>query len=92
MNNLKSYLLAIVGIVSLAASLTLNIARASNTEAVTGAASTAHFKPGKTYLLSPANGASMITCRVTEVDGDWLNCGPNQWTNSNAMLYAVESR
>jgi hypothetical protein len=56
MNNLKSYLLATVGIVSLVASLTLNIVRANNTEASTVAASTGHFNPGRTYLFSPANG------------------------------------
>ena len=91
MNNLKSYLLATVGIVSLVASLTLNIVRANNTEASTVAASTAHFNPGKTYLFSPANGTGKIKCKVTEVDGAWLSCeGSNGWVNTNAMMYVSE--
>ena len=93
MNDKKAYLLATVGIVSLVASLTLNIARASNTETPTRPAATGHFAPGRVYFLSPANGTGMIKCKVTEVDGAWLNCeGLNQWTNSDAMLYAVDSR
>jgi hypothetical protein len=93
MHDRKSYLLATVGIVSLVASFTLNLARASNTQASTQPASTAHFTPGRVYLLSPANGAGLLKCKVTEVDGAWLNCeGSNQWTNSDAMLYAVDSR
>jgi hypothetical protein len=94
MNDRKSYLLATVGIVSLVASLTLNIARASNTEASTLPASTSHFAPGKVYILSPANGTGNFNCKVTEVDGAWLNCegSNNRWTNSDAMLYAVDSR
>ena len=89
MNNLKSYLLATVGIVSLVASLTLNIVRANNTEGSTVAASTAHFNPGRTYLFSPANGTGKIKCKVTEVDGAWLGCeGSNKWVNTNAMMYA----
>jgi hypothetical protein len=93
MNDRKTYLLATLGIVSLVASLTLNIARASNTDAPTLPASTSHFAPGKVYLLSPANGAGPIKCKVTEIDGAWLKCeGLNQWINSDAMLSAVDSR
>lgn len=92
MNDRKSYLLATVGIVSLVASLTLNIARANNREASTLPAST-HFTLGRVYLLSPANGSGIVKCKVIEVDGTWLNCeGLNQWMNSDAMLYAVDSR
>ena len=92
MNNLKSYLLATVGIVSLVVSLTLNIVRA-NTEASTVAASTAHFNPGKTYRFSPTNGTGKIKCKVTEVDGAWLSCeGSNEWVNTNAMMYVSDSR
>jgi hypothetical protein len=91
MNNLKSYLLATIGIVGLVASLTVNIARADNTEtAVT--ISTAHFASGRTYLLSPANGSGTITCKVTSVDGAWLYCdGRNEWVNTNAMMFAADS-
>ena len=93
MNNLKSYVLATVGIVSLVASLTLNIVRANNTEASTVAASTAHFKQSRTYLLTPANGTGKIRCKVAEVDGAWLSCeGSNEWVNTNAMTYASDSR
>ena len=92
MPNLKSYALAAVGVVSLVASLTLNIVRANNAEASTVVSSTAHFNPGRTYLLSPANGTGSIKCKVTGVDGAWLNCeGLNEWVNTNAMMYASDS-
>ena len=91
MNNLKSYLLATVGIVSFAVSLTLNIVRANNSEASTVAASTAHFNPGRTYLFSLSNGTGKIKCKVTEVDGAWLSCeGSNGWVNTNTMMYVSE--
>ena len=93
MHNLKSYLLATIGVVSLVASLALNTVRANNTAASTVAASTAHFNPGRTYLFSPANGTGKIKCNVTEVDGAWLSCeGSNQWVNTNAMMYVSDSR
>ena len=91
MKNLKSYLLATICIFCLVASLTLNIVRANNTEASTVVASTAHFKPGRTYLFSPANGTGKIKCKVTEVDGAWLSCeGSNGWVNTNTMMYVSE--
>ena len=64
MKDRKSYLLAMVGIVSLVASLTLNIARAGNTAAAKLPAATAHFLPGRVYLLSPANGAGGYGVKV----------------------------
>jgi len=93
MHNLKSYLLATVGVVSFVASLTLNIVRANNTAASTVAASTAHFNSGRTYLFSPTNGTGKIKCKVTEVDGAWLSCeSSNEWVNTNAMMYVSDSR
>ncbi|HMF56549.1 MAG TPA: hypothetical protein VK619_09410 [Pyrinomonadaceae bacterium] len=92
MNNLKSYVLAAVGILCLVASFTLNAVRA-NSEAPTVASSTAHFNPGRTYLLNPANGGSQIKCKVTVVDGAWLACdGLNEWVNTNAIMSASDSR
>ena len=94
MNNLKSFMLATVGIVSLAAFFTLNIVRANNAEAPTVTASTAHFNSGKTYLLTPANGTGQIKCKVTTVDGAWLKCEGEkfEWVNTNTMMYASDSR
>lgn len=92
MNNFKSYVLASVGIFSLAASLTLNIARANHAEASAVTSATAHFSSGRTYLLSPANGSSMIKCKVNSVDGDWLSCEDSSWVNINAMISAVDTR
>ena len=92
MNNLKSYMLATIGIVGLVASLTVNIVRANNTE-TSVTMSTAHFAPGRSYLLNPANGSGSITCKATSVDGAWLYCeGRNEWVNTNAMMSAVDSR
>lgn len=56
-------MLSIVGIVSLGAFLTLNIVRPNNAQAPTVTASTAHFNPGKTYLLTPANATGQIKCK-----------------------------
>jgi hypothetical protein len=94
MNNLKSYMLAAVGIVSLVAALTLNIVRANNVETPTVVSSTAHFSPQRTYLLNPANGTGQIKCRVVEVDGAWLNCDgdKSEWVNTNTMMSVKESR
>jgi hypothetical protein len=92
MNNPKSYMLATIGIVSLVASLTLNVVRANNKEAPTVAASTAHFKWGRTYVLSPASGASMIKCKVTSIDGAWLSCDANRWVNTNAIIEVTDSQ
>jgi hypothetical protein len=92
MNNPKSYMLATIGIVSLTASLTLNVVSASNKEASRVAASTAHFKLGKTYLLSPASGTSIIKCKVTYIDGAWLSCDANRWVNTNAMIEVTDSQ
>lgn len=90
MNNLKSYLLAAVGIVSLVAALTLNIVRANSADTAT-VSSTSHFKLGRAYLFMPVNGTSNIRCKVTEVDGDWLSCeGLNERVNTNAMMTAVD--
>jgi len=91
MNNLKSYLLATVGIACLVGSLTLNIVRAGNLDASTVAASTAHFNPGRTYLLSPANGSGNVNCKVTKVDGAWIRCeGTSEWVNTNTMMYVSD--
>ena len=94
MNNLKSYVLVAIGVTCLIASFTLNIARANNAEAPTVTSSTAHFNPGKTYLLTPANGTGQIKCRVTKVDGAWLKCegGKFEWVNTNNMIYASDSQ
>ncbi len=90
MNNLKSYVLAIVGIVSLVAALTLNIVRANNADTAT-VSSTSHFKLGRTYMLMPLNGTGNIKCKVTEVDGAWLGCeGLNELVNTNAMMSVVD--
>ncbi|MBV8774167.1 MAG: hypothetical protein JO166_17815 [Deltaproteobacteria bacterium] len=94
MNSLKSWMLATLGIVSLGAFLTLRIVRASSAEAPTGAASTAHFNSGHTYLLTPANGTGPIRCKVTAVDGAWLKCEGEkfEWVNTDTMMYASDSR
>lgn len=94
MKNLKSFMLATVGIVSLATFLTFNIVRANNAEASTVTASTAHFNPGKTYLLTPANTTGQIKCKVITVDGAWLKCEGEkyEWVNTNTMMYASDSR
>ncbi|PYS48245.1 MAG: hypothetical protein DMF68_13880 [Acidobacteria bacterium] len=90
MNNLKSYLLAAVGIVSLIAAFTLNIVRANNADTAT-VSSTSHFKLGRTYLLMPANGTGNIKCKVTEVDGAWLGCeGLNELVNTNTMMTELD--
>ena len=92
MNNLKSYVFATIGIVGLVASLTINVVRANNTQ--TGVtSSTAHFTPGKTYELSPVNGSGSISCKATSVDGAWLFCEDRgKWVNTNAMMFALDSR
>ena len=91
MNNLKSYLLAAVGIVSLVAALTLNIVRANNADTTTVSSSTSHFKLGRIYLLMPANGTGNIKCKVTEVDGAWVGCeGLNELVNTNAMQSVLD--
>jgi hypothetical protein len=94
MSNLKSYLLATVGIISLVASLTINVVRATNAEAPTITAATAHFNPGRIYLLSPANGGSQIKCKVTEVDGAWIRCEGEHadWVNTNIMMLARDAQ
>jgi hypothetical protein len=94
MNNLKSYALATVGIVSLVASLTINIVSANNAEASTVVSSTAHFHPNSVYLLTPANGGGQIRCNVSQVDGAWLKCGGEkfEWVNTNTMMYADDSK
>jgi hypothetical protein len=94
MNNLKSYLLAAMGIMCLVATLTLNVVRANNTESPTVTSSTAHFIPQRTYLLNPANGGSQIKCRVVEVDGAWLKCEgeSSEWVNTNAMMTVKDSK
>ena len=92
MSNVKGYALATVGIVSLVASLTLNIVRANNAEAQTVASSTAHFNPDRTYLLTPANGGGQIKCKVSKVDGAWLRCEGEsvRWVNTNALTSAID--
>ena len=94
MSSRKSYVLATVGIVSLVASLALNVARAKNTEAPTIVAATAHFSPGRAYLLNPANGGSQIRCKVTEVDGAWIKCEGEraEWVNTNVMMSVRDSQ
>jgi hypothetical protein len=92
MNNPKSYVLATIGIVSLTASLTLNVVSASNKEASRVAASTAHFKLGRTYLLYPVSSTGMMKCKVTYIDGAWLNCDANRWVNTNALIEASDSQ
>jgi hypothetical protein len=94
MNNLKGYLLATLGILSLVASLTINIVRANNAEAQTVTSSTAHFNPDRTYLLTPANGSGKIRCKVTKIDGAWLRCeGENsEWVNVDTMMSATDSK
>ena len=92
MNNLKSYVLAAVGILSLIASLTFNSVRANHVDAPTVVAATAHFNPGRTYLLNPANAGSQITCKVAEVDGTWLKCEDKgiQWVNTDTIMTATD--
>lgn len=97
MNNLKSYVLAIIGILSLVATLTLNVARANNAEApTTMTSSTGHFTRSRTYLLNPTNGTGEIKCKVVEVDGDWLRCedegSSSEWVNTNALMSAKDSK
>jgi hypothetical protein len=94
MNNLKSYLLATVGILSLVAALTLNVVRANNAEAPTIVSSTAHFNPGRTYLLTPANGTGKIRCKVTQVDGAWLRCEgeSSEWVNTDTIMSASDAK
>jgi hypothetical protein len=94
MNSLKSYVFLTVGIISLVASLTLNIVGASKMEAPTIAASTAHFNESRTYLLTPANGSGQIKCKVNKVDGDWVRCEGEsfEWVNTNTMMYANDSK
>ena len=92
MKNLKSYALATVGIVSLVASLTLNMVRANNAETAT-VSSTSHFKLGRAYQLMPVNGTGNIKCKVTEIDGAWLGCeGLNELVNTNAMMSVVDMK
>ena len=88
MNNFKSYALATVGLVCLVVSLALNLVRANNAGVSTITASTAHFNPGNTYHLTPANGGSQISCNVSEVDGAWLKCQGQSlaWVNTNTMM------
>lgn len=90
MKNLRSYALAAVGIVSLIATLALNIARASKPEAPTVVAATAHFISGRTYVFTPANNTGLIRCKVAQVDGDWLECSGEkfEWVNTNTMMLA----
>lgn len=93
MNYLKSYRLATVVVASLVASLAFNIVRAKDPEGWTVTSSTGHFKSGKTYRLTPANGAGVISCKVTDVDGAWLKCeASNEWVNTNAVIYAHDSQ
>jgi hypothetical protein len=94
MSNLKSYVLAMIGVASLVASLTLNAARVSNAEAPTVVAGTAHFNPNRTYLLTPANGGSQIKCKVTQIDGAWLRCEGehSDWVNSSTMMSARDAQ
>ena len=94
MNNLKSYVLATVGILSLVASLALNIVRAHNVEAQTTVSSIAHFNLNRTYLLTPANGSGQIKCKVSQVDGTWLKCEGEkfEWVNTNTMMSASDSK
>lgn len=94
MNNLRSYVLAAVGIVSLVASLTLNLVRANNPDAPTVVSSTAHFNPNRTYLLTPANGMGQFKCKVTQIDGAWLRCEGDkfEWVNTDTMMYVSDSK
>ena len=94
MNNLKSFMLAAAVIVTFGVFLALSTVRANNAEAPTVTSSTAHFNPGKTYLLTPANGAGHIKCRVSTVDGAWLRCEGEkfEWVNTNTMMFASDSR
>jgi len=93
MNKLMNNLLAVVGIVSIASALTISRVRANNTQASTVTSSTAHFSHGKTYLFSPANGTGKRKCKVTAIDGTWLGCeGSSEWVNTNAMMFADDSR
>lgn len=93
MSNFRSYVLATVGIVGLAAALALNIVRANNSETQTGVSATAHFKVGGTYLLFPVNGSGTITCKVAEIDAAWLKCEEqNNWVNTNAIISARDAK
>jgi len=89
MNNFKSYVLASVGIVSLTASITLNVVRANNAQTATVTSSTDHFKVGSSYEFYPVNTTGSIRCKIRQVDGDWVVCdGSNEWLNTNAMMSA----
>ena len=89
MNNLKGYVLAAVGIVSLTASIAINVVRANNAQASTVISSTDHFKVGSSYQFYPVNSTGSIRCKITQVDGDWVVCeGSNEWLNTNAMMSA----
>ena len=93
MNKIKTSLVAAVAIVSLVSALTISVARANNAQASTVTSSTAHFTLGKTYQFSPANGSSKKKCKVTAIDGAWLGCeGSSEWVNTDAMMFAEESR
>lgn len=89
MNNLRSYVLAAVGIVCFVASLTFNLVKASSVDTPTVVSSTGHFNPNRTYLLTPANGSGQFKCKVMQIDGAWLKCEGEkfEWVNTDAMMY-----
>ena len=91
MNNFKSHVLAVVGILCLVASLALQIVGAGNMKAPTVAASTAHFNPGRTYMFIKADG-NRNECKVVQVDGAWLKCASLEWLNTNAMASAFDTK
>ena len=89
MNNLKGYMLATVGLVSLVASITMNVVRANNAQTSSVTSSTNHFKVGSAYKFYPVNATGSIRCKITQVDGDWVVCeGSDDWLNTNAMMSA----
>ena len=93
MNKLKTYLVAAVAISSLVFALTVSGARANNTQVSTVSSSTAHFSSGNTYLFTPENGGRKRKCKVTAVDGVWVGCeGSSEWVNTNAMIFAEDTR
>jgi hypothetical protein len=92
MNKLRNNLLATVGIASLVCALTIGGVRANNNQA-TVTSSTAHFSYGKTYVFNPVDGRGSRKCKVIQIDGAWLGCeGSSEWVNTNAMMFAEESR
>jgi hypothetical protein len=94
MDQIRTTLSVAVVIAAAVLLVTLNLVREIHAASPTVVASTAHFNPNKTYLLSPANGSGEFRCNVLEVDGAWLRCDDPkvQWVNTNTMMYAKDSR